>query len=418
MDIISRFKKDYVNYLISIILPAIITGGFVPLIKRTLGAEFYGRFAIFFYAALICASILSGWIVQSVLLFYNHYSNKDFFLKNIFRFFILSQLIIIAPVLAVVYWLSNSFTDAILFFLILSVCSLQSIGLAIIQASKKSSKNIYSEVIRCVLYLLIWILLFTCTNINSLHGLYISIILSYFFSAVYIYKQTDVKLFASLEINVKERNELLRKFLRYGAPFSLWFVFLYLFSYIDKIFLLKAFNRELQGNYQAMFDMIAKSITLILSPVLTTLFPLLAEAYILGEKKQINKILSRIISFELLGMIITSICYWLFGAQILFSLLKIPSIPIYKQMGLIIILGSFTWQIAMVAHKYFELKQMSLFLLKIVIIAFLVQLCMYLSLERLRTPLLYPIGYFITSLVYLFSILFFILKRKGLKIFM
>jgi O-antigen/teichoic acid export membrane protein len=413
MDIFSRFKKDYLNYLISIILPAIITGGIIPLLKRTLGAESYGRFAIFFYAALLCASILTGWLIQSVLRFYNQYQDKKKFFYNVRYFFLLSQLMIIAPALITVYLLSNSFIDAILFFLIVFVCSLQFVALAIIQAAKMSSKNIYSEVIRCVLYLGLWIILYTCTGLNNLHGLYICIILSYLTSTLYLFKQINITLFSSAIINKSEQKALLQKFLKYGGPFSLWFVFSYLLSYIDKLFLLKSFNRELQGNYQAIFDMISKSIVLIASPVLTTLFPLLTEAYELEEKKQIHKILFRIISIELIGMIVTCICYWLFGANILFALLKIPDNLMFKQMGLITILGTFVWQIAMVTHKYYELKQMSLVLLKMVATAFAVQLCMYIFLERLKTPLLYPIGFLVSALVYLI----FIISRKNFNSF-
>jgi O-antigen/teichoic acid export membrane protein len=416
MDIFHKFKKDYLNYLISIILPAIITGGFIPLLKRTLGAELYGQYAIFFYAALLCTSILSGWLVQSILLFYNQYQDKVFFLKSIFRFFLLSQLVISVPTIIIVFILTNSITDGVFFFLITTFCSLQSVGLSIIQASRKSTKNIYSELIRSILYLSFWLLFFFYFRINNLYSLYTCIIVSYAVSFIYLYRQMNVTVFAPIKINVDDRNSLFRKCLSYGAPFSLWFVFSYLLSYIDKIFILKSFGPGMQGNYQAIFDMISKTIVLILSPVLTTLFPLLTEAYALNQKEQIKKILYRIIALELIGMVITVVCYWLFGADVLFKLLKIPGNTVFKQMGLLVILGAFTFQVAMVAHKYFELKQMSVLLLKLVIGAFLVQLSMYLLFAGIKKPLLYPEGYLAASMAYLLFVVYFTKKKINANI--
>ncbi|UAY52252.1 lipopolysaccharide biosynthesis protein [Ferruginibacter albus] len=411
MDIFSRFKKDYLNYLLSIILPALITGAFIPILKRTLGAELYGQYAIFFYAALLCSSILSGWLVQSVLLFYNFYQDKELFVRNVFKFFWKSQLIILLPMIITVFIFTGSLIDSFLFFLITLVCSLQSVGLSIIQISKKSAKNIYSELIRSVLYLIAWLLFYFVLGINNLYVLYSCIIVSYTVSIAYIYKQINVPVFLQAKTEMGEQKELFKKFLDYGGPFSLWYIFSYLLSYIDKIFILKTFGAEMQGNYQAIFDMLSKTIVLALSPILTTLFPLLAEAYTLNQKETIKKTLYRIILLELILMVACCVCYWLFGATILFSILKIPSIILYKQMGLIVILGTFVFQIAMVAHKYFELKRMSKLLLSIVILAFVIQLVVYLLLGGAKTPLLYPAGYFVAASIYLLFVVYFI-KRK------
>lgn len=92
MDLFLKFRKDYFNYLISIILPALISGISIPLFKHVLGASGYGNFSLWFNAVLILTSTLSGWIAQSIILFYPSSSNKRLFANKSFILSLRTQL--------------------------------------------------------------------------------------------------------------------------------------------------------------------------------------------------------------------------------------------------------------------------------------------------------------------------------------
>jgi O-antigen/teichoic acid export membrane protein len=201
--------------------------------------------------------------------------------------------------------------------------------------------------------------------------------------------------------NTKKHAYLFKSFFNYGAPLSLWLVFAYLLSYIDKLFMFKYIGAEVQGNYQAIFDLLFRGIALIISPIVTSLFPILTSAYVRGDNKEIRKLMKKIINYELSGFLAAIILYWLFGYRLLFFILKIPDTFNFRLMGFIVICGAFIWQIAILAQKRFELKQKTFFLLRMVFIAFLTQLLFYIIFKNYNNPLVYPLGFLLSAFVYL-----------------
>ncbi len=165
--------------------------------------------------------------------------------------------------------------------------------------------------------------------------------------------------------------------------------------------MLHALGANEQGNYQAMFDLLSKSIMLLCSPVVISLFPLVSEAYQSNKMQEIKKLLSRIIVIELAVLAATLIAYWWFGSAIVSSLIKVPDTTEFKLMGEIIIAGTFLWQIGIVVHKYYEMKFKNTELLIMVVIAFVVQLGFYLIFRNNTYRLLYPAGYVLAAATYL-----------------
>lgn len=407
MDLFSRFKKDYFNYLISIILPAFISGVSIPVFKNLLGARGYGKFSIWLNAILIITAILSGWISQSIIRFYPASIDKYSFSRNSIKLSLLTQITFFIPVFAVTWYLSHDVWLAILCSLVLLATSIQFTILPIIQSSFLSKKIISSETIRVLCYVGCAVILLRLTGISYLYSLFIAAFASYSFSLIYLLVQA--KIFFKLQNPVKNNSlkkqiYLFKSFFNYGAPLSLWLVFAYLLSYIDKLFMFKYLGAEAQGNYQAIFDLLFRGITLIISPIVTSLFPILTSAYVRGDNTEIRKLMKKIISYELWGFLAGSVLYWIFGYRLLFFILKIPNTFTFRLMGFIVICGTFIWQIAILAQKRFELKQKTFFLLTMVFIALLAQLLFYIILKKYNSQLLYPLGFLFSAFVYLILI--------------
>src|SRR6185437_14068639 len=192
MDLFSRFKKDYFNYLVSIILPAAISGLSIPLFKYLLGAKGYGRFSIWLNAALIISAILYGWIAQSILRFYHTSSDKERFTKEAILLSLRTQFILFLPILIILYLVSHDLLTAVLFGLIVITVSLQFTILNIIQSSFLSKKIITSEAIRMVSYLIIAVILLKITGIPYLYSLLLAVIISYLLSVLFLFRQTGI----------------------------------------------------------------------------------------------------------------------------------------------------------------------------------------------------------------------------------
>lgn len=419
MDLSARFKQDYLNYLISIIVPAVINAVSIPLFKQMLGAVHYGLFSITYNSSLLFTALFAGWIMQSIIRYFPTVENKHGFARGALLISFKTQLALFLPVLLCTYHFKQDFFLSLLFGMVLFITSLQFSMSAISQSAFLSRKNIYSEVIRTVSYISLAVVLLLTTGIDYMHSLFIAIFISYLLSFIYLYVQS-CKVFArqnSVQQESSANKSMLNTFLLYGGPLSLWFVFSYLISLVDKYFILYNLGEEIQGNYQAMFDFLSKSITVIISPVTISLFPLLTAAYQTGKKNEIRKLLKSIIGFEIAGLFSASFTYWWFGAGILFKLLKTPDTLEYKLMGLFIIIGTFLWQIAIVIHKWYELKFKSRILLLMISVAFIFQILLYTIFGNSKNVLLYPTGYILASVVYLFLVSFRfyrVVKKKDL----
>ena len=168
--------------------------------------------------------------------------------------------------------------------------------------------------------------------------------------------------------------------------------------------MLKNLGGEVQGNYQAISDLLSKAIILIISPAVTSLFPILTAAYGKGNNVEIRRLLKKIILYEIGGFLIVSLLYWWFGAYLLSIILKTPDTLDFRLMGFIVIAGTFIWQISVLAQKRFELKLKSLYLLLMVMIALLSQILFYILFKNYNNYLLYPLGFLLSAIVYLFLI--------------
>ena len=171
-ELFSLFKKDYINYLLSIILPAVISGLSIPVFKHLLGAEGYGLFSIWLNAVLIGTAVLSAWITQSVIRFYPSASNKLAFSKKAIRLSLYTQALFFIPTFLMAWYASDDVLLAVLCSLLLFAVSIQFTLLPIIQSGFLSKKIIWSEFIRIVSYVLLALVLLKLTHVEYIYALY------------------------------------------------------------------------------------------------------------------------------------------------------------------------------------------------------------------------------------------------------
>ncbi|UEG50574.1 oligosaccharide flippase family protein [Ferruginibacter lapsinanis] len=403
MDLFERFKKDYFNYLVSFILPALVTGISIPVFKRILGSDGYGNFSIWFNLSLICVAILGVWITNSILRFYAGSENKVLFIQQVITIAFITQLFFCIPISLLIGVKSGDFLLGALIAVSILSTAIQFTIAAVSQSAFLSRKIIFLESIRVGTYLLLSLLLLLTTKMNYLYALFIGTIISYIVSAGYLYLQISKQIPGLKDVVYTSSNikPLTNKFLKYGAPLSFWFAFSFLLGYIDKIFMAKNIGATVQGNYQAIFDLLSRGITILIYPVVTSLYPILTVAYEKGEIRAIKNILKKILLYELAGFVFATVLYWLFGADLLLLILKTPNTLSYKMMGFIVIAGTFIWQMAMVIQKHFELKLKSFLMLKMVVVAFAVQFLLYIIWGNSTNEMLYPLGYLLSAIVYL-----------------
>ena len=413
MDIFTRFKKDYANYFLGIIVPFLINGLSIPVLKHLLGAAGYGHYALYFNALLIANALISGWLSQSVLRFNAKAADKSLFAAQSFFISCLLPAILFLPACIIAWQQQGDFLFGILFAFTLLLASLQLPLQTLTQANFHSRATLYAEALRTTTWFGIAMGLYWL-GVGYLYSLFIALFISYAVSVLFLYSKNPLPPFGKKIMAPNGWLQLAKQLSVYGIPMSLWFVFAYLLTYVDKVYMLRYFGPVVQGNYNALFDFLSKGLVLMILPVLTSAFPLLSEAYERGENRVIQSLLRKLMLYELAALAAALILYQLFGYRILFYLLKIPPDPTYVYAGLFIIAGTIIWQIAMLAHKPFELKLRSIFMLLRVAIAFTCQMLFYFFMKQVGNPLIYPAGYCLAAIIYLLLVTIPAIRRNGL----
>lgn len=404
MDIFGRFKKQYAHYFLGVIIPAAINGISVPLLKHFLGAEKYGQYALYFNLMLIANLFVCGWLWQGILRFTARVEDTVAFGIHTFYISLIAPVLFFVPVVLLIWYKSQSLLFAIVFAGTLLIAALQLPRQALLQASFQSKIIVKAEVVRTVSWLIL-VLATIGLQLSNPAFLFGSLLVSYGLSTAYLYTKNPLPVNRLGFVPIQDLKETALPMLRYGLPFSLWYVFFYLVTYIDKVFMLNHFGQTAQGNYNALFDFTAKALVLLLSPILVAATPLLAEAYETGNKDTARKLLQKLLLYEIAAMMIGIASFWLVGYQLLFTLLHIPETAAYKNMGVLIIGGTFLWQIALLVQKRFELLLQSRLLLISIMVSLAVQWLFYVCLP-LQKPETIPVGFFLSAVIYLLFLLF------------
>lgn len=407
MSLQVRFKKDYINYLISVVAPALLSGLSIPVFKHLLGPGGYGNFSLWFNAILIINAVSSGWIAQSILRLSAGASNKKIFGKYALRMASITLAILFVPAFTGIYYFSGDFLLAFLCVACLWAILLQFIVLSISQSYFLSSKVIVSELLRTGIYLSAAVCLLSFTSIHYLYCLLFAVFISYAVSLAYLYfhiKRVPAEVSHQQEEQLSFRQQA-SVFFKYGAPLSVWFIFAYLLTYIDKLSVHQYLSAEAQGNYQAVFDMLAKTITLLASPVIMSAYPLFSKFYDEGNRNLVKELLLKILKVEFVLMLLCNLLYWFIGAPLISLLLKVPDSDEYRFLGIIIISATFFMQMGSLIQKKYELKMQSVKLARIIFAAFLAQVIFYWIFHKSTQLLIYPMGYLLATVVYLVLLL-------------
>ena len=286
MSLQHQLKKNYLNYLLSIILPALISSVSIPVIKRMLGPEQYGLFSIYNNGVQILAIALTGWITQSILRFSQSENHLTDIKTQAIKFTSISVAMASLPLFFFYFIRNEEFILSLLLLPILITSSFQLVLFSMAQASFLSRKILVSETLRTGIFLLLAIFLVYTIKSSGIYPMIFSVIIAWSVSIFYLIKNLN-KHFSTTQLKTESliKNSFGKKFLSYGLPLSCWFVFANLLTYTDKYLMARHWGHEVQGNYQALFDILFRGISMAVSPIMMMLLPLLSKEYESGNRE-------------------------------------------------------------------------------------------------------------------------------------
>jgi O-antigen/teichoic acid export membrane protein len=360
-SLFKKFYKDYFNYFLGVIIPAIINFSIIPVVKNLLGDKDYGDFTLYYSAFLFLVFGFTGGASHTLIRFYPANKNESTYYNSILQLSIKPLLFLGIPLFCLLaFYFKQPFFFCLLFLLNLFFASFQTTALAFAQAQLQSRQTLIGEAIRTILFFCstLFFLKRMGDQVFYKEKIFSAIAISYLFSAIYLFYQNgQIKTVLVYFFKKAESLQLAKNIKKYWLQITVWFLIVYLYSFTDRFFVDYYFkDKALVGNFSAVNDIIIRGIAIVITPILTSAFPLVVKTHESNQKANVQPFINKLIIVELIGMGLALIAYWLFGQGVLKSLLKVPDL--YDQVlqnGFLVIAGSFLWQIAMLIHKPLEL---------------------------------------------------------------
>lgn len=393
---------DTIKYLFSVIIPGILGFSLIPILKSGLGADKYGYYSVLMNGFLIFTSISSSWFTTSIIRYYKYFSESGEFLKKIARLSLVVCIFFSIVALVIFLVFTQSIQIGIVLAIAILVTIFLNISIALNQASFLAHNIILSESVRTILFFSLAIFLLTFSKNDFIVKIFIATIVSNLISiAILIYKWRGKRSFSEdLPAKPSDSKLSVKGILNYGFPIFFWTMLFLLIPYIDKLMVRKTLGPVVQGEYQAIFDLIFKTILTLSNPILTALLPHLANFD--ETNSRIFNVIKRIILIELSIILILSALYYLFGGQVVLRLLSIDAADNnYLWCGYLSFMAACTWHLGMLLHKVLEIRNRTKQMLYNIIVAFLITIVSLGIVTQFQSPIyLYPICIMVGGLLY------------------
>lgn len=394
----NRFKQDVTYYLLGIIIPGAINFLAIPVFKRMLGESLYGEFTLLFTALLISNTALVGWIGQSVIRVGMQAADKKRFMAYSLWVSMLPVALAAIVALPLLRQFGFSWGVSCLFAACLISSSQQVTLVSVSQGFFRARLTMFTEALRVLTFFITGFCLLHFTGPqHGVEKLFAALLVSTLISATALARGNQLFQHLLQLPHWPMLRQVAAELFHYGIYLMLWFLLNYALMYGDRYLIAWQYGNIAAGNYAALFDMIGRSISLLGTPVLAAIFPIITNEYEAGKLSAINKLIRQIITIQFAILVAGLFAYHFIGFNLLSWLLKLPEDGSnFYWPGFFIICGSVMGQVGMVLHKRMELKKQTKKMLFCVTVAFLTGMAA-------AFLLLKPLGMLGTSIAYLLA---------------
>lgn len=297
--LLQLLSKDVLKYIPSKILPAIISVISIPVFTNLFPPSEYGIYSLAMSTVNLISTITFGWIYDSIIRYYDEYTNekesKNFFSNiSILTIIIFSIVFLISLVITIFFLDQIKPYKYIIAFSILMFYSLtlMSISKRILRASRKSGVYSFMTVLLSLGKLLFVILFyeklsFLGVSIIILGTLLMEILIVLI--SFYIIKP---------KININYFNKkFIKEIARYGFPLMAASACYWFLSVSDRYIIGIFRSTEEVGLYSISYNISSKSLTLVFSIISLAAFPLIVKAWNNHKKEYVEDLLSKIVKY-------------------------------------------------------------------------------------------------------------------------
>lgn len=393
--ITSKIRKSQITtYYLAKIFPAIFGYISVFFIVKLFGLELYGKYSLFLSQIILLNILFIGYFNVGQMRYFSQISYPKYQSAKI-----ISLCFAIIPIFIFPFLFPNYINELskLILFSFAFVFILYRIKLQYLQARLSSKEFLVNEISRSFLLICLPVLFWFYIS-KSFAGLIIAVGLSFFVSLLI---NVQLKKFS---FNFKEGIDVLKLFFRYSWPISLFLFVTQGFQLTDKLFISHFLGENQNGAYCSTFDIVYKSMTFLLFPIIMSEFPKMITNWNSNKKNEARIILRKAIKLQLsISLIVLFISLFLAYDLLIFMLPEVVGYISYFDV-LFMILSAIVWQFGLLFHKTLEFYEKTIPMFLFVLVAWIVNVILiYLLIQKIGITIV-PLSFLISSLIYNFLI--------------
>ena len=387
-------QSQIITYYIAKIVPAIFGYFFVFFSVKLFGLELYGKYSLFLSQIILMSTFFIGYFNVGQMRYFSKISFSKYQSAKLIALFFSIIPIIIFPFLFPNY--INELSELI-FFSFAFVFILYRIKLTYLQANLFSKSFLVNELVRSFLLICLPVLFWFYIS-KSFVGLIIAVGLGFFMSLLI---NIQIKKFS---FNFKEGLDVLRLFFKYSWPIALFLFVTQGFQLTDKLFISHFLGEDENGAYCSTFDIVYRSITFLLFPIIMSEFPKMINNWNNNKKNEARVILRKAIKLQLsISLIVLFVSLFLAYDLLIFILPEVVDYISYFDV-LLMILSAIVWQFGLLFHKTLEFHEKTIPMFLFILVAWIVNVTLiYLLIQEIGITIV-PLSFLISSLIYNFLI--------------
>jgi len=292
--------RDLINYIPSKLIPAFVGLAVIIILSHRLSPDGYGKYAVILAIARLVNMLSFGWIRQSILRYYPEYqvdgAYQNFQEKTLG---ILMQICIFSSIVASVAILLLGFNLIELGVMLSVLIPLTLFGylVTLYQSCRFSKRYAYVNIIHSMIQI-VWVICFVYLMEKGYYFALLSFSVGYICAIVYIVvtsKQTNI--FFKFKIKHVDY-KFLKKILEYGVPMSFWLLSFQMIFQANKLIIRSMRSDAEVGIYSSAYDLIKGSLSLLMTPFLLAVHPLIMSIWAQNRNRyEIEALLKRVFRY-------------------------------------------------------------------------------------------------------------------------
>ena len=337
--------------------------GFISVILflRVIGVQEYGKYSLLLSQCNLIVALSYGWLNQAQLRYFSQDRTRNYYYNSQIKSLLFCGIFSLLISLIVSFYNNQSYKIWFVSLITIICIGFFNYIKTYLQAKLLPQKVIFLNTVQSILAISVPLLITLFFGKTSIH-LIIGIAFSFLIATLIIIKNNPF----GIPSNKNKKNviSLIKRWLYYGSPLSIWFAIGLTLSFLDRFFINYYLNTTELGIYSSLQEILVKSFSLTLFPFTLALHPRIMNLWNNSKIDETIKLMikSFILIFALGSLILFTVWYLNDLNFLLFSII-LPGIDSQSK-GLILplLLAGLLWQLSFITHKMMELKEQTIFM--------------------------------------------------------